>query len=397
MFFSKSKKLQQKLNRADIEKSALQFKLNESEHEYKKVIKEIKKLRSENIALKDKNTKLQDMLDESKEILELEISSGSSSHFEALDSLFTFENSNLKSSLLDIQSNIVLTTDEAKKSLSLNSTVDNEFDTSFKNIELINNTLNHLSLKSKSINTIVEDLSQKVKDIGNSLNQINEVVLQINILSLNASVEAATAGEAGKGFAVVASEVKNLANKTAGVAKEIEEVVKSIQENIVVTTDEFTSLDISIQDINKKTKTFDSELHHIYGTTKNSLDSLNVMSDGIFMSLAKLDHVIWKVNTYLSVADGKPAFKFVDHKNCRLGKWYESGDGAKHFSTTPSYRALEKPHSIVHNGTHQVFDMINEEKNNIDYIELKKAFEVMEEGSNEVFSVLDKILKERLG
>ncbi|TWT83662.1 hypothetical protein CA13_51290 [Planctomycetes bacterium CA13] len=42
-------------------------------------------------------------------------------------------------------------------------------------------------------------------------------------------------------------------------------------------------------------------------------------NDRAFMCLAKLDHIIWKVNTYLCVIDNKPAFDFVDHH--KLPTW----------------------------------------------------------------------------
>ena len=96
-----------------------------------------------------------------------------------------------------------------------------------------------------SENEVVESLVSKSKDIAQVINIIQEIAFQTNILSLNAAVEAATAGEAGKGFAVVAQEVRNLASRSADAAKQIKDVVTTIQketEKIKESSDTVTSV-----------------------------------------------------------------------------------------------------------------------------------------------------------
>jgi methyl-accepting chemotaxis protein len=83
--------------------------------------------------------------------------------------------------------------------------------------------------KATPVQHLLRELTQSAEATGKIVALIQKVADQTNLLSLNASIEAASAGEAGKGFAVVANEVKDLARETTSATKKIELQISDMQ------------------------------------------------------------------------------------------------------------------------------------------------------------------------
>ncbi|HYF75151.1 MAG TPA: methyl-accepting chemotaxis protein, partial [Candidatus Nitrosocosmicus sp.] len=79
------------------------------------------------------------------------------------------------------------------------------------------------------VDNVIKLLNEEIVQINGIVKTISNIARQTNLLSLNASIEAAWAGEAGRGFAVVADEIKTLSDQTRVEAGEINKIIANIQ------------------------------------------------------------------------------------------------------------------------------------------------------------------------
>lgn len=96
-------------------------------------------------------------------------------------------------------------------------------------VEDLNLRVNESNRVSFKITEEINSLNYEVKNIRDIINIIADISEQINLLSLNAAIEAARAGDAGKGFAVVANEIKKLADQTKRSSIKIHDIINNVK------------------------------------------------------------------------------------------------------------------------------------------------------------------------
>ena len=122
-------------------------------------------------------------------------------------------------------------------------------------------------------------------------------------------------------------------------------------------------------------------------------DNQNITHE-LFISLAKLDHLVYKMDGYSSILKGKIIAEFEDHHNCRFGKWFEN-EGKKLFGDMPDYKKVEKPHAQVHNEVKKAIEYIKTQSCTQNAQSIIENFKTAERSSKELFEILDQILSEK--
>jgi len=206
------------------------------------------------------------------------------------------------------------TNEVTEKSKKLREIADKTLEVTLKTHEFLQMLINEITTVNKvseTANNISKNLYEESSDIDSILNAMDDISKRINLLSLNAAIEAARASEAGKGFAVVADEIRKLVFTTQEFSKKIKNKVKNIKNGIAEITESIDSVKDNVKKLMDQSITLSEDFEKVENSMRETHSIVNEVTS-LTLTQASLLEVIKNTSDIISTMSSELAEDSVE-------------------------------------------------------------------------------------
>lgn len=170
-------------------------------------------------------------------------------------------------------------------------------------IKKLQESVDKIDAEQKRYAEQFKNLITQTKAITSKINDIQDISQQTNLLSFNASIEAARAGQAGVGFRVIANEVKKLSGETSKTSDEINRNVENLTESIANLEKLTKQNSDNLEKLSEEAEATMQQFEHVKQVNTQNNQNVGNVGSLVEANISEIDSVIKSIGQVENTSD----------------------------------------------------------------------------------------------